>query len=44
MLRTGRELIVRLKVNFYGWLHKLVSLREIIAKYRNRTAKPLAVE
>jgi len=39
-----RELLVRLKVNFYGWLHNLMSLREIIDKRRNRTAKPLAIE
>jgi len=42
--RTGRELLVRLKVNFYGWLRNLMSLREIIDKRRNRTAKLLAIE
>ncbi len=43
-LRTGRELLVRLNVNFYGWLSNLRSLREIITKRRDRTAKLLAVE
>ena len=43
-LRTGRELLVRLNVNFYGWLSNLRSLREIIAKRRNRTAKLSAIE
>jgi hypothetical protein len=43
-LRTGRELLVRLKINFYGWLHNFMSLREILAKRRNRTAKLLAIE
>jgi GT2 family glycosyltransferase len=40
-LRTGRELLVRLKINVYGWLHNLMSLREILAKRENRTAKLL---
>ena len=43
-LRTGRELLVRLKVNVYGWLHNLMRLREIMAKRKNRTAKILAIE
>jgi hypothetical protein len=43
-LRTGEELLVRLKVNVYGWLHNLMSLREILAKRENRTAKLLTLE
>jgi GT2 family glycosyltransferase len=43
-LRTGRKLLVRLNVNFYGWLSNIGSLREIIAKRRDRTAKLLAIE
>jgi len=43
-LRTGGELIGRLNVNFYGWLSNLRSLRDIIAKRRDRTAKLLAIE
>jgi hypothetical protein len=43
-LRTGRELLVRLNVNFYGWLSNFISLREIIAKRRSRPAKLLATE
>ena len=43
-LRTGRELLVRLNVNFYAWLSNLMSLREIIVKRRDRTAKLLAIE
>jgi GT2 family glycosyltransferase len=43
-LRTGRERLVRLSANFYGWLSNLMSLGEIIAKRRHRTAKLLAIE
>ena len=43
-LRTGNELLLRLNVNYYGWLCNLKSLREIIAKRRDRTAKLVAIE
>jgi len=43
-LRTGTELLVKLKIDFYVWLHNFMSLREILAKRRNRTAKLLAIE
>lgn len=43
-LRTGRELLVRLKINVYGWLYNLARLREIMAKRENRAAKLLALE
>ena len=43
-LRTGREMLYRLRLNFYAWKANLLSLREIIVKRRNRTAKLLAIE
>lgn len=43
-LRTGRDLLVRLSINYSAWLSNLISLREIIAKRRDRTAKLLAIE
>jgi GT2 family glycosyltransferase len=43
-LRTGAEMLVRLRANYYGWLCNLMCLREIITKRRNRTAKLLAIE
>jgi hypothetical protein len=43
-LRSGSEMLLRLKINLYGWLHNFMSLREILAKRRNRTGKLLAIE
>ena len=43
-LRTGREMLYRLRLNFYAWRANLLSLREIIVKRGNRTAKLLVVE
>ncbi len=43
-LRTGRELLMRLKVNFDAWLNNFMNLREILVKRGNRTAKLLAIE
>jgi len=43
-LRRGTERLIRLKINYYAWLSNLKSLREIIAKRRDRTAKLLAIE
>ncbi len=42
--RTGREMVARLRVNFSAWPSNLLSLREIIAKRRDRTARLLAVK
>jgi GT2 family glycosyltransferase len=43
-LRTGREMVARLKVNVSAWKSNLLSLREITAKRKNRTARLTAVE
>ena len=43
-LRTGREMLLRLEINFYAWQANFSGLREIIVKRRNRTAKLLAIE
>jgi GT2 family glycosyltransferase len=43
-LRTGRELLIRLRANFYGWLYNLRSLCEILTKRRDRAAKLLSIE
>ena len=43
-LRTGDEMLTRLRVNFYGWSQNFMSLREIMAKRESRTAKLTAVE
>jgi GT2 family glycosyltransferase len=38
-LRTGEELLGRLKLNVYAWLHNLRNLQEILNKRRSRTVK-----
>jgi hypothetical protein len=43
-LRTSREMLLRLEINFYAWQANFLGLREIIVKRRNRTAKLLAIE
>jgi GT2 family glycosyltransferase len=43
-LRSGSEMLLRLRIDLYGWLHNFMSLREILAKRRNRTGKLLAIE
>ncbi len=43
-LRTGRELLVRLKVNRDSWWHNLRNLKEILAKRANRAARVEAIE
>jgi GT2 family glycosyltransferase len=43
-LRTGGEMVARLKVNFSAWNSNLLCLGEIMAKRRNRTAKLVSVE
>ena len=43
-LRTGKEMVARLRVNFYAWSTNFLNLREIIAKRKNRSARLLSVE
>jgi hypothetical protein len=43
-LRNGREMLARLRTNLSAWSSNLSSLRDIIAKRSNRTAKLMAVE
>jgi len=43
-LRNGTETLLRVRINFYGWLQNFKNLHDIIAKRKNRTAKLLAVE
>lgn len=43
-LRSGQELIEKLNVNIHGWFCNLMSLREILSKRADRTAKITAIE